>query len=209
MAAPRKQSSQLINGTYYVNTEVAAQLCGVAKTTIIAWRKQPNAPPYDDELKMYSMPELGDWIRDHQIYKRGKGGKFPWKPDMSRFPGHQPTPTHVTILPGMQRRDEISPREDQDERVKRLRGDKLEMEIRERAGELVDGDEMLIVLSSMLSRVKTRLLGLPSIIAAGIVGNSNRVEVQAIIEDKMYIALDELSIDPARLLIESKTEDAA
>jgi len=199
---------KLINGTYYINTEAAAQLCGVAKTTVIAWRKQPNAPLYDDELKMYPLPELGKWIRGEQIYKKGKGGKFPWKPDMSRFPGSitsvKPTLSPVTMLPGMSSTPPI--KEDQDDRVKRLRGDKLEMELRERAGELVNADELLIVMSSMMSRVKTRLMGLPTALASLVVGNTNRVEIQAMIEDRLYATLDELSTDPVKMMIDEKTD---
>ena len=206
MAAPKKQPIELINGTYYINTEAAAQLCGVAKTTLIAWRKQPDAPIYDTELKMYALPDLGDWIRGEQIYKRGKGGVFPWKPDISRFPGTtsvKPTSPTVTILPGMSRPDDLPLHEDQDERVKRLRGDKIEMELQEKAGELVNGDEVVIVLSSMLSRVKTRLMGLPSSLAAAVTGKLDRIEVQAIIEDKLYSTLDELSTGPLKELTDA------
>lgn len=196
MAAPNKQPMQLINGTYYVNTEAAAQLCGVSKTTVIAWRKQPNAPTYDNDLKMYPLPELGDWMRGEQIYKRGKGGAFTWKPDMSRFPSSaQLLPSPVTILPGMEK-PEVNHDEDAETRVKRLRGDKLQMEIQERAGELVDADEMLIVLSSMISRVKTRILSLPTALAATVTGNTDRVQVQSMIEEKIHATLEELSTNP-------------
>lgn len=194
---------RLINGTYYVNTEAAAQLCGVAKTTLIAWRKQPNAPMYDTELKMYSVPELGDWIRGEQIYKRGKGGAFPWKPDMTRYPMHsidRHKSTPVAILPGMEQ-PVIERDEDAETRVKRLRGDKLEMEIQQRAGELVDADELLIVLSSMISRVKTRILSLPTSLAATVTGKTDRVEVQSMIEEKIHATLEELSTDPMKDLV--------
>ena len=205
MAAPKKQPMQLINGTYYVNTEAAAQFCGVAKTTMIAWRKQPNAPTYDNDLKMYPLPELGEWVRREQIYKRGKGGAFPWKPDMSRFPGHQqPQPT-VTMLPGMTA-PEPEYKEDAETRVKRLRGDKLEMEIQQRAGELVNADEVLIALSSMVSRVKTRILSLPTSLAATITGKTDRVEVQSIIEDKIHATLEELSTDPMKDMVNENVQ---
>ena len=206
MAAPKKQPMQLINGTYYVNTEAAAQLCGVAKTTVIAWRKQPNAPTYDNELKMYPLPELGEWVRGEQIYKRGKGGAFPWKPDMSRFPSPAPSSSPpVTILPGMER-PEPEYNEDAETRVKRLRGDKLEMEIQQRAGELVDADELLIVLSSMISRVKTRILSLPTALAATVTGNTDRVQVQAMIEEKIHATLEELSTDPMQDLVNENVQ---
>lgn len=197
MAAKTKPPCQLINGTFYVSTEAAAQICGVAKTTMIAWRKMPNAPDYDTDLRMYALTALGEWVRGEQIYKRGKGSAFPWKPDMSRFPSsEQPSfSTPVTILPGMIASEPVI-KEDQETRVKRLRGDKLEMEIQQKAGELVNADEVLIVLSSMISRVKTRILSLPTALAATVTGKTDRVEVQAIIEDKIHATLEELSTDP-------------
>ena len=206
MAPPKKEQIALIRGSYFINTESAAQLCGVAKSTLIAWRKQPNAPPYDTKLKMYSLIELGEWIRTEQIYKRGKGGTFPWQPDMSRYPASaQPTPIQtqapVTILPGMTAPEPIYD-EDQDTRVKRLRGDKLEMEIQQKAGELVNADEVLIALSSMISRVKTRILSLPTSLAATVTGKTDRVEVQTMIEEKIHATLEELSADPFKELTE-------
>ena len=185
-----------------MNTESAAQLFGVAKSTVIQWRKQPNSPIYDDELGMYSVIELGNWVRQEQIFKKGKGGVLTWLPDISRFPGHN-DPTPVTMLPGM---DDNEPpyREDPDDRIKRLRGDKLEMELQERAGELVNADELLIALSSMISRVKMRILNLPTSLASTVTGMTDRVEVQTMIEDKVHAALEELSTDPLQEIVDGE-----
>ena len=177
--------------------ESAAQMCGVSKSTMIQWRKQPNTPPYNDDVGMYPATDLGDWIRTEQIFKKGKGGALKWLPPLSRFPSSN-KPTSVTMLPGM---DEPPDREDPDDRIKRLRGDKLEMELQERAGELVNADELLIALSSMVSRVKMRILSLPTALASTVTGMTDRVEVQTIIEEKIHAALDELSVDPVKEVI--------
>ena len=196
MAAPRKPPMSLINGTYYLNAESAAQFCGVSKSTMIAWRKQPDTPIFNDDVGMYSAIELGEWIRTRQIYRKGKGGTYPWLPDISDFPAsHRPAPVAIS-LPGMESTHSYD--EDMDERIKRLRGDKLEMELQERAGELVNADEVLIALSSMISRVKMRILSLPQALASTVTGMTDRIEVQTIIEDKIHASLDELSADPMK-----------
>lgn len=189
----KKDDIALVSGSFYINTEAAAQLCGVTKVTIRAWRKQPKAPPYDEQMDMYNLSELGEWIRREQIYKRGKGGKFPYKPDMSRYgePIVQPV---APVLPGMKAPPSLV-KEDQDERVKRLRGDKIEMELQEKARTLVNADEVLMAMSSMASRVKTRLMSLPTSLAPAVTGKDDRTEVQSIIDKGVRAALDELSGD--------------
>ena len=202
-----KSEIKLVNGSFYVNVEAAAQLCNVGKSTILAWRKQPKAPPYDDKLKMYNLHELGQWIRTEQIYKRGVGGVYKYKPDFTRFTvkgTNRPVDDPVTILPGVPEKPSIQ-LEDQDERVKRLRGDKLEMELQEKAGTLVNADDVLIAMSSMASRVKTRLMSLPTSLAPVVTGKEDRVEVQSIIDKGIRAALDELSGD-YRKEIEAENE---
>lgn len=205
MANHQKEQVVCIDGSYYLNAESVAQICGCAKTTLFGWRKQPNAPPYNEDLKMYPAKELGEWIRSELVYRKGRGGAYPWTPPIQDHPHYTPpinrkSSTPVTILPGMKQPDEY--REDQDERVKRLRGDKLEMEIQQKAGELVNADEVLIVLSSMISRVKTRILSLPTILANTVVSMTDPVEAQLFIEERVHATLDELSSDPLKDMID-------
>lgn len=201
MAPPLKSQIKLINGTFYVNVEAAAQICGVSTTTMHRWRKQPDAPPFDDKLKMYPLTGLGDWVRKVQPYRRGNGGSYEWCPPLEDHPYYVKPKTRnsspVVMLPGMEP-PEPEFNEDYETRIKRLKGDELQMKLNERAGELVNADELLISLSSMISRVKTRLLSLPTALAVTVTGKVDRVEVQAMIEDKLHAALEELSTDPMK-----------
>jgi hypothetical protein len=188
MVRPLVENLQLIDGSYYVTRAVAAQLCSVTKSTLASWHQQPNAPPFDSETMLYNLVDLGEWIRREQIYKMGKGGSYPYRADMTRYADYKPP---VITLPGMT----LHKDEDQKERYERLRGDKLEMEIQEKAGQLVDADSVLIAMTAMASRVKTRLMSVPTALAPVITGMKDRAKVQSTIKDEIAIALEELSGD--------------
>ncbi len=173
---------KIIDGKYHVTADLAAQICGVTKITLTNWRQRSNPPPFDDKSKLYELDALGDWVRTKQIYKKGKGGSYPWKPI------NDPTPV---TMPGMAK----PLKEDQEERYKRLRADKLEMEIQEKAGDLVFADEVMIAMTAMVSRVKTRMLSVATSIAPLINVKMKAVAIEQIIEAEIRIALEELSPD--------------
>ncbi len=170
----------LINGIFHVSVDIAAQICGVTHATMLNWRKQPNPPPYNQSHDLYPLTELGDWIRTQQIFKAGKGGSYPWKPDMSRF-------GPVTSLPGTEK-------ETQKDRVERLRGDKIQMELEEKAGRLVNADEVEIAWSNILSRVKMRILSVPMVVSPTVSGISDENEISVVIENEIREALEELVV---------------
>jgi len=192
MSRPPKENLRIINGKFYVTTVVAAQLCGVSMQSLNSWRKRANPPPYDDQYELYPVDSLGEWVRTEQIYRKGVGGKYPWKPDMSRYGGkHVVTSTPVTMMPGM----EPPVPEDQEERLKRLRADKLEMEIMQKAGMLILADEVTLAMSSMVTNVKSRLLGLPAETAETLALKTDAIEVQEYLDEEITIALEELTPD--------------
>lgn len=196
---------QQINGVYYVTVKVAAQLCGTSAQTCRNWRDRPNPPPFNKELDMYPVIELGEWIRREQIYKKGVGGTFPWKPDMSRYGDEQPT-SPVNMMPGI---TPVEPpkKESHSDRYDRLKADKLEMELNAKAETFVLADEVLLAMSSMVSNVKTRLLAIPSQVSDTLSQMSNPVEVQEYMEDEMYVALEGLTPDWTKEIDFDVTDD--
>jgi hypothetical protein len=176
----------ITNGRFYVTVEVAAQLCGVTVQSLYRWRTMPDPPPFHEKYG-YPLKKLGEWIRKEQIYKKGKGGSFPWKPDMSRFGEDTSEPS----LPGLTPKR----KESQKDRLDRLRGDKMEMDLQIKAGKLVVAEDVEIAMASMVSRVKTRLLSIATQLAPIITGKSDQFDVQADIEESVRDALQELSSD--------------
>lgn len=174
-----------IENRAFVSSTLAAQIVGVTVQSLTNYKKRVNPPPYDPMVKMYPLDELGDWIRREQIYMKGKGGNYPFKPDFTRYDDHV---EQTFLLPGMED-------ESQKERYERLRGDKLEMEIQEKAGKLVDVDLVHEAMTSMVSRVKTRLLSIPTHLAPVVTSIEDRYEVQTQIDNAVKTALEELSAD--------------
>lgn len=204
MARPLKDDMQLINGVFYITVKAASQLCGTSVQTCRNWRGRPNPPPFDDDLDMYPLKELGEWIRTEQIYRQGVGGKYPYKPDMSRYGDVQPSP--VNMMPGMTA-PEPEKKESHADRYDRLKADKLEMELNAKAETFVLADEVLLAMSSMVSNVKTRLLAIPSQVADTLAQMSNPVEVQEYMEDEMHVALEGLTPDWTKEIDFDATDD--
>lgn len=179
----------LKNGEYWVNVNVAAQFCNVTVQTINNWRRSPNPPPFDSREKLYPVIELGEWARLEQIYRSGRGGSFPYKPDMRRF-GKSARPA----LPGMP----VEPETvfiDQKQRLTKLQADKVEMDLRENANDLIRADDVLSAIIGMNTRIKTRFLGVASMIAPSVAGENDAHAVQKIIDETIREILEELSTD--------------
>jgi phage terminase Nu1 subunit (DNA packaging protein) len=104
----------------------------------------------------------------------------------------------VNQLPG----DAARLKEDPEERLKRLRGDKYEVELMEYKGELVRADDVRIVISEIFSRVKMRLLGIPSAMGVTLSVETNPVTIEKMLKEQIKTALDELTSD-----VELKVED--
>lgn len=176
------------DGKIYVSQDTAAVMCGTTRVTMLNWRNMENPPPFNDELKCYPLAELGVWLRTEMIFRKGKGGAYPWLPDLNRFPGRAMMPT-VSGKPARVDKNEA------EIRLKTLQADKVELELKQTAGELIPVEDVTHALSNMVMRVKTRLLRIPTAIAPLVVGLTDVYGVQKRLEDGVREALEELSED--------------
>lgn len=176
------------DGKIYVSADTAAILCNTTKVTLINWRNMEHPVPYNDELHAYPLADLGTWIRTELLFKKGKGGSYPWLPDLSRMPGRATMPT-VDKQPARMDKN------DADIRLKTLQADKVQIELQQVAGELIPVADVTQALTNMVMRVKTRLLKIPTAIAPLVVGMTDVYGVQERLEDGVREALDELSED--------------
>jgi hypothetical protein len=69
-------------------------------------------------------------------------------------------------------------------------------------GELVRADDVRIVISEIFSRVKMRLLGIPSAMGVTLSVETNPVTIEKMLKEQIKTALDELTSD-----VELKVED--
>jgi hypothetical protein len=177
------------DGKVYLEPQVAALLCSTTTKTLRDWRYQENPPPYHPDLKMYPATDLGIWIRTELIFKKGRGGTYPNLPDLSRIPGRGAMPTGASDSP------EPITKNDAEIRLKTLQADKVEIELKQAAAELIPVDEVTRALTNMAMRVKTRLLRIPTSLAPLITGLTDVHAVQKRLEQDVREALEELSMD--------------
>lgn len=179
-------SSKPAPADHYLTQAVAAVLCDVTVNTMQNWDNQPNPPPRDVMTGLYPARALGKWMRTEQLFKTGRGGGFPFMPDMSRAAGI-PSSLSPDEQPTTKLTEEI--------RLIKARADKAEIEVAEKAGQLIPVEEVSSAWTKLVMRVKTRLLKLPTTVAPMVHGIPDVHDVQAEIERGVREALEELSRD--------------
>jgi len=162
-----------------------AILCGVSVQTLINWDKADNPPPRDQTTKLYPMTEIGTWIRTEMPFRKGKGGSYPYLPDITRFPGGG-------TLPGI---DGPPVKHVEEARLKKLQADKLEIELQEMAKQLIPVDQVTDAFTQMVMRVKTRLLKLPTSLAPLVHGQKDVFVIQTKLQEGVNEALEQLADD--------------
>lgn len=168
-------------GIAYITTELAADLCGVSPQTFAGWRHKPDPPPYDRGSRSVPLIELGHWIREHQVMKRGTGGHgYPYLPNADQLTGGEK-------MPG------LPDKESHEARLKRLQADKLQIEIDVQTKKLIPVDEVQQTWSVIATRVKTRLLRLPVALAPLVTGLSDVYAVQEKLTEGVNEALEALA----------------
>lgn len=177
-----------INGTWYIGVEGAAEMCGVTDVTFRKWVGQPNPPPFDPRTTMCPLGELGDWIGRHRLFKTGRGGGYPYMPDLSKLTGMQ-------LLPGLDPAPEsdVLDKQVEEARLTKLRADKLDLEIAEQKGRLIDAEVVKNGWVRITTLVKTRLLQIPSALAPLLVGETDTFELQKRLDRSIREALESLS----------------
>lgn len=169
---------EIINGRYFVSTNVASFICGVTSASYNNWERSANPPPRDASSGLVPLDELGNWIRAEQILKPGRGGGgFPYCPSIDRLYQARGVP------------EDEAP----ETRLKRLQADKIQLEIDKSRGLLVEADEVRQGWETILSRVRARLLRIPAALAPLVTGVSDTYDVQQKLEDGVREALEQLA----------------
>ncbi len=175
------------NGTLIVDGWLAAEICGVGVATLHRWARDANPPPKLADGR-YDLKALGAWCRTEQVKKTFKG-KYLYAPA-----GWGPMTTRGKTADS----DDPVAIEDKntaETRLKTAQADKVEMENDVASGKLVPVDEVATAWQMILSRVRTRLLKIPSAVAPLVLGDPKLYSIQQKLKDAVSDALAEASVD--------------
>lgn len=168
-----RQSNIVVqNGDFTLTQEAAGVLAGVTVQTMINWHKQEDAPPRNGDGS-YSAKDFGKWLVEH----RGSKKRGP-KPK-SRDEGDESGESFAEA----------------ERRLKLAQAIKVERENEVTAGNLIPIDVLEPQWQLILTRVRSRLLKMPTVLAPAVLGNTDAHAIQSIIKDAVTDALTELSED--------------
>lgn len=179
------------NGVLVMSQHAAAEFLGVSVATLIRWCKEPDAPTRTTD-GWYPAKELGRWSRTVQVTKpTGNGGKaapvYAYAPE-----GWGPKPKALPPVPGVAIAEDKNAAET---RLKVAQADKIEMDLAVSRGELIVASDVMSAWQTILVRVKTRLLKLPTTLAPLIIGDPDLYSVQNKLKEGVADALSEASVD--------------
>jgi phage terminase Nu1 subunit (DNA packaging protein) len=158
-----KRIIRVVNGDFDLTQEAAAVLCDVTVQTMNNWHKQDNAPPRNDDGS-YPARAFGQWMVTRQKKKTGP-----------KTPGKEGGIADAEL------------------RLKMAQAEKVERENMVAEGTLLSIEEVQTSWTSILARVRTKFLKLPSVISNIVVGITDPYEVHELIMDSVREVLTELS----------------
>lgn len=178
------------NGELMLQTAHIADLCGVSVQTVRGWSKEPGWPTMTTD-GYYSARLVGDFIRRVQVTKPGKNNvrnAYPYAPE-----GWGPIDKSPRVdIPGKpEKEDKI----EAETRLKVAQANKIELDLAVAEGRLIEVDVVASAWASLLTRVRSRLLKLPSAVAPLVVGDPNMSSIQGKLKDAVHDALNEASVD--------------
>jgi phage terminase Nu1 subunit (DNA packaging protein) len=179
---------QRINGTHYVDEELACVLLDVTDVTLRKWMTQADPPPFDADIGMYPLRDLGRWVWEKKPLKNGRGGGFPYVFDISKLPNKGKAPSAEPA-------PDTASRLESEARLAAAKADIAEMDRDGKRGTLIEADKVQSALTLMVTRVKSRLLRIPSSLAPMITGLTNPIEVQEKLNDRIREALEQLAVN--------------
>lgn len=185
-----------LNGVWHIGRDGAAEMCGVSTVTFMKWLDEPDPPPHNRREAMSPITELADWIGRLRMFKTGRGGGFPYLPDMARLkkliaPSLEPSQAPHPDTLGVQKA--VLNKHEEEARLTKLRADKVQLELNEAMGVLVSAEDVEKSWLTIVTRTKTRLLGIPTSVAPEIAGETDAYEIQERLMDEIRTALEDLS----------------
>lgn len=169
-----------------------AELLGVKPETLLRWQESGIGPHFDKTTRTYALAELGEWMRTEMPFMRGRGGGYPFLPDRQRLTEILKIVVTTPLLPGMEP-PRATTKSEEEIRLLQLKSDKLEMELKEHARELIPADEISQSWVEICGKIKTKIVRIPSAAAPIVAIKSDVSEIQRVLEDFIHESLEDLS----------------
>jgi phage terminase Nu1 subunit (DNA packaging protein) len=152
--------------------EDVAELLFVSAKTVRNWINKQGLPCKDDgRRRVLSWRDTLDWYVQMRIVRDGNGGNVPDPDPEAPAENLEQAETRKTIADA----------------------DLKELRLAQLRGQLVPADEVGRNVGRVASAIKTKLDALPNALAMRLIGKSDRVEVQQILQDAIYRIRLELS----------------
>ncbi len=181
------------DGVLVMSQHAAAEFLGITTATLIRWSKEPDAPPRTSD-GWYPAKELGFWTRRVQVTKttgKGMGAVYSYAPE-GWGPKAVSHPAPNLGDDGVAIREDLKAAET---RLKTAQANRTEMDMAEKSGNLILASDVLEAWQRILTRVKTRLLKLPTTLAPMVLGDPDLYSVQRKLKESVNDALAEASVD--------------
>lgn len=169
--------------------EDVAELLFVSAKTVRNWINHQGLPCRDDgRRRVLAWQEVLEWYVRMRIARDGNGGNAP-------------------------EADPDEPAESFDSAVARktrAEADLKELRLAQLRGQLVPADEVGRNVGRVASAIKTKLDSLPNSLAMRLIGKSDRVEVQQILQDAIYrirLELATVGSEPEPVSVSADEED--
>lgn len=175
---------------------LVAEIAGISTATLVNANREGKGPPRDPETKRYPAKAFGMWLCHERSLMPGQGSTYPYLVDFDRVPAAKRSGRGgAPSLPGLPQEPTRPTKVDEETRLKRAQADKVELELAERAGQLVAVDDVNSAWVDIVMRVKARLTRMPSALAQLVHGKSDVFEIQEVLESGVREALEEMSDD--------------
>lgn len=169
--------------------EDVAELLGVTPKTVRNWINKNDLPCKDDgRRRVLVWAEALEWYVQMRIVRDGNAGSAP-EPDADE---------RAETLEAAETRKTIAEADLKELRLAQLRN------------QLVPADEVGRNVGRVASAIKTKLDALPNSLAMRLLGKSDRVEVQQILQDAVYrikLELASVGTEPEPVSISAEDED--
>ncbi len=145
--------------------EDVADLLGVSAKTVRNWINKQGLPCADDgRRRVLSWPSTLEWYVQMRLARDGNGGNAAPPPDEEPDESFDHAVARKTIA----------------------EADLKELRLAQLRSQLVPADEVGRNVGRVASAIKTKLDALPNALAMRLLGKSDRVEVQQILQDAVY-----------------------
>jgi phage terminase Nu1 subunit (DNA packaging protein) len=156
------------------------------------------------EVTLISASELAEWLCiELQVVSRlAQAGVLP-KASRGKYPQKEAVQAYIRYTRSQNRRKTADldlnsqnlklEKEKEDLRLVRLKADEQELKVLKGKGQLVDKDQVLNVYGQLAGNCKSRMLGLPTKLAAQLRNSASDVEAKQILDRHIKKALEEIA----------------